>query len=131
MIVTLYDRDDKTNPLHGTAIRDNSRLFQILRSMRNRSPFICELVGENGYFLYVGIGKVGFVHYLALDGRPPHLIALSPKSEPEHSEIEFMMGGTPTPISTRYCLPFDDVLQIAGYFRETGRTYPGVSWEEV
>jgi Immunity protein Imm1 len=131
MIVTFYDGDDETNPLHGTAIRDNSRLLQILRSMRRRSPFICKLVGENGYFLYVGIGEVGFAHYLALDGRPPHLIALSPTSEPEDSEIEFMMGGTPTPISTRYCLPFDHVLRIAGYFLETGRTYPGVSWEEV
>jgi hypothetical protein len=131
MIVTFYDGEDQTNHLHGTAIRDNSRLFHMLRSMRNRSPFICKLVGENGYYLDVGIGKVGFVQYSACDGNPPYLIAVSPNSEPGDNYVEFMTGGTPTPISTRYCLPFDEVLQIVGYFLETGRTCPRVAWERV
>jgi Immunity protein Imm1 len=131
MIVTFFDGDDETNYLNGTAIRDNSRLFQILRSMRNRSPFICELVGENGYYLLVGVGTVGFVQYSARDGNPPYLVAVSPNSEAGESEVEFMLGGTPTPVITRYCMPFDDVLQIAGYFQETGRTYPGVAWDEI
>jgi hypothetical protein len=42
-----------------------------------------------------------------------------------------MMGGTPTPIANRYCMPFRDVCDIAGYFLMTGRTHPGFIWEEV
>jgi hypothetical protein len=131
MTVAFYDYDDQANHLNGTAIHDKSRLFQLLQGMRNRSPFICKLVGENGYNLLVGIGKFGFVQHSACNGDPPYLVAVSPNTEPEDGEFEFMCGGTPTPISMRNCLPFDDVLQIAGYFQETGRTYPGVAWERV
>jgi hypothetical protein len=131
MIVTFFDYEDKTNYLNGMAIQDNSRLFMFLQSMRNRSPFICNLVSENDYELLIGVGRVGCAQYSACDGNPPYLMAVSPNSEPGERYVEFLCGGTPTPISTRYCMPFDDLLQIVGYFQETGRAYPGVSWEGI
>lgn len=131
MNVTFFDREDDTNRLNGTIIRDNSQLFKVLDSLRNRTPFFCELVGDNGYCLLVGIGRDGCVEYSRCDGEPPYLGAVASNKERARGHIEFLMGGTPTPISKRNCMPFDAVREIAGYFRETGGMHPGVTWEEA
>jgi hypothetical protein len=131
MIVTFFDREDDMNHLNGTIVRDSSHLFKILDSLRNREPFFCELVGDNGYCLLVGVGQKGCVQYSRSDGEPPYLGAVASNREREAGYIEFLTGGTPTPISKRECMPFDTVREIAGYFQETGGMYPGVAWEEA
>jgi len=55
MNVTFFDMGDESNPLNGSTIRDSGRLLQILRDMQGREPSFCELLGENGYQLTVGI----------------------------------------------------------------------------
>jgi hypothetical protein len=129
MIVTFFDREDDTSRLSGTIIRDNRQLFQILDSLRSRPPFFCELVGENEYCLLVGVGQYGYVQYSRFDGEPPYLEVATNNNEREDEYIEFLMGGTPSPISKRCCMPFDTVRKIAGHFQETGSMYPGVAWE--
>jgi hypothetical protein len=131
MNVTFFDQEDQANDLNGTVIGDNARLFQILESLRNRLPFTCELQGENGFCLIVGIGKVGFVQYARCDGSPPYLVAIADGKESQDGYSEFLCGGTPTPIPNRNCMPFDSIREIAGYFRETGRAHPFWRWEEV
>jgi hypothetical protein len=124
-------REDETNHLNGTIIRDDSQLFGILDSLRTRMPFFCELVGENEYCLLVGIGQDGYVEYSRCDGEPPYLEAIASNKKRQAGHTEFLMGGTPTPISKHCCIPFETVREIAGYFRETGGMYPGIAWEEV
>jgi hypothetical protein len=131
MIVTFFDREDDMNHLNGTIVRDNNQLFKILDSLRSREPFFCELVGDNGYCLLVGIGQNGCVEYSRCDGEPPYLGAVASIRGREEGYFEFLTGGTPTPISKRCCFPFNTVREIAGYFRETGGMYPGVAWEEA
>jgi hypothetical protein len=132
MSVTFFDREDDANYLNGTIIRDRNRLFQILEDLRSREPFVCELVGDNGYCLHVGVGEYGNVQHSRLDGDPPYLMAVNRSSEGEVDEyIEFLLGGTGTPISKRYCMPFDSVLEIVGYFFETGRIHPAFAWDEA
>jgi hypothetical protein len=132
MTVTFFDREDDANYLNGTIIRDRNRLFQILENLRSREPFVCELVGDNGYRLHVGVGDYGNVQHSQLDGDPPYLMAVNRSSEGQVDEyIEFLMGGTGTPISKRYCLPFYRVREIAAYFLETGHMLPDVPWEEI
>jgi hypothetical protein len=131
MNITFFDLDDQTNPLNGAVIGDNSRLFEVLNSMKGRLPVICELVGENGYCLDVGTGKVGCVQYSRCDGTPPYLVAVSRKDEQKDGYYDFQCGGTPTPVPARECMPFDEVMEVVRYFRETGDLHPGVSWEEI
>jgi len=131
MKLTFFDREDEANKLQGTVVQDGASLLRIFDAVRNRWPFICELVGQNGFRLHVGVGANGFVQYSSCDGSPPYLVALAPRPEQRDKEIEFLCGGTPTPIPDRNCMPFESVREIAGYFLQTGRAHPAFSWEEV
>jgi Immunity protein Imm1 len=130
MNVTFFDREDEANPLNGTVARHREQLLQILNGLRNRPPFVCELLGENGLHLHVGIGKLGHAQYSRSDGEPPYLLAMGPRPGRRDEYVDFLLGGTPTPISKRYCMPFDSIREIAAYFLETGRAHPSFAWEE-
>ena len=72
MNVTFLDGQDNTNPLNGSVIQDRERLLEIFDRLRSRPPFVCELAGENGFYLHVGIGKLGHAQYSRMDGEPPY-----------------------------------------------------------
>jgi hypothetical protein len=131
MNVTFFDIEDSANDLNGTVIRNADELFRILDALRDRPPFVCELVGDNGFELVVGMGPNGCAQYGHARGLPPYLVALAPGREQDDGETEFLAGGTPSPIANRYCMPFDSVREIAGYFLETGGRHPAFSWEEI
>jgi hypothetical protein len=131
MMITFFDRDDTANELNGTLIRDGARLLQILQSLQNRIPFFSELVGENGFCLLVGIGKLGCAQYSRCDGSTPYLMAVAPNPSSQDQSHSFLMAGTSTPISGRYCMPFETVMAIAGHFQKTGTIYPKLSWEAI
>ncbi len=131
MIVTFFDRDDEESCLNGTIIKDNARLFQILEGLRTRLPFFCELMGENGFCLLIGIGEVGCAQYSRCDGRTPYLMATIKHQRPDGTHSKFLMAGTSTPISGSYCLPFDCIREIAGHFRQTGAAHPAYVWEAI
>lgn len=128
MMITFFDIEDETNPLNGTVIQDGERLSQVLDSLRSRPPFFCELVGENGFELLVGVGNDGCAQFGRRDGSTGYLVALAPGREREQGDTEFLAAGTPTPISNRFCMPFGSVQEIARYFQETGRPHPAFSW---
>jgi len=91
-----------------------------------------ELIGENGHEILVGIdGNGGCVQYSRTDGSPPYLMALSAAPEQSEGFVEFLIGGTKTPVPSRYYLPTDAVHQIATYFQVTGERSPKNSWEEI
>ena len=131
MNITFFDREDATNSLNGMVVQHRERLLQILDGLRNRPPFVCELLGENGFHLYVGIGKLGHAQYSRSDGEPPYLLAVAPRPGRRDEHIEFLLWGTPTPISKRYCMPFDSTREIALHFLQTGRAHPGFIWEGI
>jgi hypothetical protein len=130
MIVRFLDMEDESNPLKGTSLDNTGSLLQLLDSFRHRTPFFCQLVGENGDVLDIGIGDPACVQHTSEGGYPPYLMALS-KSAHEQSDSEFLAGGTLTPVCSRYCLPFDLVTQIAVEFQEKGVRSPSVGWEEI
>lgn len=132
MKAVFTDLQDHSSPLNGATVHDRNELFAVLNSVRDREPFGCELVGENGYKLTLGIGKdVGFVQHSPSDGDTPYLLALAPEKHCDQDYVEFLVGDTPTPIPQRFCLPFETVKGIAAYFIETGERNPAVSWEEI
>jgi Immunity protein Imm1 len=132
MKAVFNDLQDHSSALDGAVVHNREGLFALLDSVRNREQFGCELVGENGYKLTLGIGnKVGFVQHSPSDGDTPYLLALAPEKHCDQEYAEFLVGDTPTPIPGRFCLPLDKVKDIAAYFVETGGRSPVVSWEEI
>jgi hypothetical protein len=128
MNVTFFDIQDEANRLNGAVIEDTERLSQLLQGLRGRAPFICEIVAENGFELVVGVGEVGCAQYGRRDGSAGYVVALAPGREHVEGDTEFLAGGTATPISNRFCMPFSSVLEIVGHFHETSRAHPAFTW---
>jgi hypothetical protein len=132
MKVKFFDMDDSSNPLNGTTIEESGRLLQILRGMQGREPFFCELEGDNGYRLDVGLAAtLGCAQYSRSDGEPPYLTPVDSNATAEDGYREFFCQGTPTEVPARHCLPLDVIMGIAAFFLETGKPNPAVSWEEI
>jgi hypothetical protein len=137
MKAAFNDLQDYSSHLDGTVVHNDSEVLSILASVRDRESFACELEGDNGYKLTIGIGNdVGFVQHSSIDGDSPYLVALAPgfhigELDEEQKYVEFLCGDTPSPIAKRYILPFDIVMQIAACFVETGERSPSVFWEEI
>ena len=81
--------------------------------------------------LTIGVGiPLGFVEYMNATATPPYLIATDNTTN-DDSFAEFDTGGTLTPVSTRYCIPFEKVLEIAAFFLKNGELSENVHWENV
>ena len=132
MKITFFDRENNSNPLNGTTISDVGKLESVLESLRSREPFVCALQGENGYELTIGIAATsGSVQHCPSNGDPPYLMALGENEIATDEHVEFLMGGTPSEISTRYIISFEVLKQIAAEFLATGNRSNIVSWEEI
>ncbi|HEY7300212.1 MAG TPA: hypothetical protein VH684_20150 [Xanthobacteraceae bacterium] len=132
MAATFYDRQDEHNPLNGSQLAFGAAVHRIIDEFSTRRPFFCELIGENGYKLLLGIGKnIGCAQHSACDGRPPYLMAVGDSVLNFDDCGEYLIGNTLTPVPRRYCVPIDTVKQIASYFIETWDRYPEVRWEEI
>jgi hypothetical protein len=131
MIVQFFDRQDPANRSH--AMRTTAaEVLTLIESLRDRPPFFCELVGNNGYNLLVGIGDdVGCAQFSRADGNPPYLIARGAAAKKKQGFVEFFAANTPTPVPARYCLPLEAVAKIAAYFVEWGLRSPSVDWDEI
>jgi hypothetical protein len=131
MIIKFFDQQDESNLLNGSVIFDDEHLSRILDNLRTREPFLGQFFHENGYNIMVGIGgAVGCVQYSRSDGDSAYLMAVASNPIPGKKDVEFLLGGTLSPVSVRYILPFEQVKEIAKYFRETGARSAKVSWEE-
>jgi len=132
MKITFFDRQNASNPLNTTVITTTTELLDILDGLKGRSAFFCELVGENGFNLLLGVGgDISCVQYSPSDGGTPYLVATSGKSAEANDYAEFLINDTRTPVQSRYCLPFETVKEIAAHFLETGERTHGVIWEQI
>ena len=132
MIVEFFDRQEGANPLNGARMSDGAKVLDVLEELRNRDPFFCELIGENGYNLLIGLGgTIGCAQYSSGDGSQPYLVAVENGIRDSATYTEFLTGNTLTPVAGRYCLPFEVMRQIVVYFVETGHYNPAVPWEEI
>jgi hypothetical protein len=87
MKIIFFDRQDPSNPVNGTAISDANLLESVLNGLRNREPFFCEIEGENGYKLTVGLADdIGCVQHRRNDGSPPYLVTVAPDQEKSNAE---------------------------------------------
>jgi hypothetical protein len=99
MDVRFYDRQDVNDPLSGRVVAETSDLLGVLNQLRGRAPFLCELLGQNGYKILLGIaGQANCVQYCSQDGNPPYLMAFPRKPAGFAETLEFLIGGTLTPV---------------------------------
>jgi len=132
MNAVFSDLQDRSSPLDGVTIHNRAELLALLDRLRDREPFVCKLVGENGYKLTVGIGPhLGCVQYSPSDGNTPYLMAVATQNQSEPEYVDFLLGDTPTPIAQRFCLPLEMVNAISVHFVETGERSPAMAWEEI
>lgn len=131
MIVQFFDRQDTANPMDGMLIRNSVELRQLLDRLRDRQPFFAELI-SNSHKLLLGIGASNAcVQYSATDGSAPYLMAVAKDAPDVQGEAEFLIGDTTTPVPMQYCLPYDTMVEVAAWFADSGKRYPGVTWEWV
>jgi hypothetical protein len=152
MEITFLDKEERANPLNGQRIHSSQELERNFDQLRYRAPFGLELVGENGFSLDICLAEsYGSVQHTASDGDSAYFLAVAPGNPSNHTpgdvsphtvadradhengvqSPEFLVGGTATPIPTRYILPYDLVKIIAVHFLETGEREPNVLWEEI
>lgn len=133
MTARFEDLEHDDNPCNGGAFSEPHQLIALLENLRRtRSPFMCELVGDCGDSLTVGVGReIGCVQHARSDGTGPYLMAVDPATSGSRlDEMEFAVGGTPTPIDGRYCLSFAKLCEIVAEFVMTGNRSNTVKWEE-
>jgi hypothetical protein len=132
MIVQFFDREVESNPLNGMRIDENKKLLEFLDRLDERPAFCCELVGANGYKLLLGVGgPLGCAQFSHESGAPPYMMATTTGSKGRNEDVVFLIGGTPSPIPGRYCLPQVVIKEVAMHFQATGSMSPAVEWEEV
>ena len=132
MIVEFVDCEGGPSLSAGRKISDDNELLQLFSSLQFRTPFFFKLKGENGFSLDIGLGYgLGCVQHSRDSGDPPYMMAVNVAENRSDEYLEFVMGGTATPVSVRYCLPAPVVRDIAAYFLKTGNRSPAVPWEEI
>ena len=135
MKTTFHDIQDESNPLNGSTLQretDVSGLFDsLLKSLKNRQPFSCEIRGDNGYMLTIGVSvDVGCAQYGSSDGTPPYWMAVGSDRD-EDEFVEFLAGDTHTPMPRRNCLPMAMIQAVTADFVTSGQRSRAVEWEEV
>jgi len=132
MRITPLDMEDSSSPWNGRQIDQQTDLEELLEESQQKRPFLLELEGENGFKLIIGIGgPLGCVQFSAANGNPPYLMAATKSTQEEELDVEFLAGGTPTPIPMHRCFPFEMVKKLVFRFFEHGDRSPEVQWEEV
>jgi hypothetical protein len=132
MKLRFWDREDRSNPLNGSVIDNEQQLVAILDSHYHRTPFVVQLLGDNGWRLDIGVGGAkSCVQYTHQDGDPPYMMAIAPQAHRGQDHMEVLVGGTASHIPSHEVLPFELAKKIAIYFQQTGERSPLVLWDEV
>ncbi len=93
---------------------------------------ILEIPDVGIFTLGVGL-PYGFIQF-SKTGEPPYLVASvdgSTKGIDLDDEIEFDANGTPTPIPKRFCMSYDQVVDIIVHYFTNHETPQFIKWEEI
>ncbi|MBX3405076.1 MAG: hypothetical protein KF699_16835 [Phycisphaeraceae bacterium] len=130
--VTFHDLQRVDSCKNAMLVTDSQAIVDLFHSFNGRQPFMFELRGDNNKALTIGYASTsGVVQYSSQAGTPPYWMAVGDDTVDAHDYIEFAAGGTPTPVSRRYCLPLKTVLIIAMEFMNDGGMSRVVQWEQI
>ena len=120
--------DWKTNPR--ILVVSSEQLRTLLSPLSKREPGFVELESPTSGLLQLGIGKFACAQLTTRDDKPRYLAAKA-RTIRATSDVEFMCGGTPTPIAPELCLSPEEVISIAEHFFRTGDRDPSFEWVEI
>jgi hypothetical protein len=131
MKAVFSDHNNENNLATGTVLSNASEVRALFDEIRHQEPpFFCELKGDNGCLLSIGLAsEFGCVQYATADGLPPYWVALGDSSIVGNRV--FFSGQQETEISERHCLSYPTVMNIAMNFIETGKRSADVEWEQI
>jgi hypothetical protein len=126
----FHDHEDPANTLNGRGLT-SSEAIRLLRSLRTRDPFFCSFETNAGTLL-VGVGPdVGCVQFTPKAGGPPYLMAVNDSIGSSDEYVEFLSGGTPSPVPRRYSLPWPLLERIVTDVLDRGAIPNDAVWEEI
>lgn len=132
MIIYFRNHQDCADPNNWRAISNADEFSKLLDQMGGGKPVIAHLSGPGDFRIEFGIGgKFGCVQISRMDDKPPYMMAVSHKPPLKRGYIEFLCGGTPTPVGARNILVFEELKEVLLDFLETGDHSKKVSWREV
>jgi hypothetical protein len=121
--------DWKTNPR--ISVVSVEQLRSLLASLSSKESGFVELESSKKDRLQLGVGgKFACAQFTTHNDKPRYLSA-KPQTVHATSDIEFLCGGTPTPIPPEMILLFDEAVRIAEYFFLTGERDPNIEWMEA
>lgn len=131
--LTLFDRAPADwHSIPGIEITSAEYLNRVIQSFAMREAGIVELLSANGNRLQVGVGGgLCCVQFIKADNLPPYYCVNAQNPIPGEHEVEFLLGGTPTPVSRKQCLSLAEALDISTHFVSTGDWHPGFQWVPV
>ena len=81
--------------------------------------------------LMIGVDEFhGCIMFVDKSGDSPYNMILEDPDAPDE-DFEFDVGGTATPISLRYCIPIEKVIDLVIHFFLYGRFPEGIEWEKT
>ncbi len=117
-------------------------VFKIIENVEELEAALRQLHEQRSGFVYIEIPSYrnaltidvdvyyGCIMFGDKSSDPPYYMVLGDPDAPDE-DFEFDVGGTPTPISLRYCIPFEKVISLVKHFYLYGRFPEGTEWEEV
>lgn len=112
-------------------VTSSDQLESLLGSLSKSEPGIVNLESSTKDLLQLGIGgQFASAQFTTHDAKPRYLCAKA-KTIRTANEVEFLCGGTPTPISPQLCISFEEAVSIADYFLKSGDRHPDFEWVEV
>ena len=113
------------------SISSEKELIDKLHAIARNGNRVVLLHSSDYGTLTIGTGiPLGFIEYMNASATPPYLIAAGNTTN-NGGFIEFDSGGTPTQVSTRHCINFEKVVEIAAFFLKNGKLSATVYWENV
>jgi hypothetical protein len=121
--------DWKSNP--SIPVVSIEHLRALLSSLSEKEPGIVNLESSTKDLLQLGIGGQFACALFTTHEDKPRYLSATTKTVRAKDDVEFLCGGTPTPIAPELCLSFEEAVKIAEYFFATGNRDPDIEWIEV
>jgi hypothetical protein len=104
------------------------QLRTLLIDLSGGEPGIVNLESTSSGMLQLGVGGPFACALFTTNEDKPHYLCAKSKIIRAVSYVEFLCGGTPTPISPEFCLSFDEAITIAEYFFKKEDRDPTFEW---
>ncbi|MCY4079402.1 MAG: Imm1 family immunity protein [Caldilineaceae bacterium] len=117
IIETVENVEELENTLRHAHKQKSASVYIVIPAYRNTMAI--ELDEVHGCIMFMD---------KSLD--PPYNMLLEDPDAPDE-DFEFDVGGTPTPIALKYCIPIEKVIDLARHFFLFGRFPEGIEWEET